>query len=96
MGELFNLDDGIGGILSWIVVETNGLFFTLVLVILFLVLFIPMYKKGEDGGQALFGSMVGVFCVSIPLYAYDLIPDTTGLIVLIALISSIIKITIFD
>lgn len=95
MAELFNVDDGIGGLLSWVAIETNGLFFSLALLILFLVLFIPMYNK-FDGSQALFGSMVGVFCVTIPIYALDLIPDTTGLIVLIGLISSIIRITIFD
>jgi len=95
MAELFNIDDGIGGILQWITIETNGLFFSMVLFILFLVLFIPMLNKW-DGSQALFGAMIGVFCVSLPLYALNLIPDVTGLIVLLGLISSIVKITIFD
>lgn len=91
----FNPTEGFIGWIIWLADATNGWFFVLTLLVLFLIVLFPMIDKFKFD-TAFLSASFGVFLLSLPLYFGGGLSERAVAMFTIILLIAIIKYTVFE
>lgn len=91
----FNALDGFTGWITWLSDVTDGRFFIMALLVLFIIVLIPMISKWKFD-TAFLSASIGVFFLAIPLYFGGGLSERALSMFLIMLLIAIIKYTVFE
>lgn len=90
----FDAEGGFAAFVQWLAISTDGVFFLMALIVLFLIAFIPsLIKWGID--WSLFGSSFGVMLLAIIIYFMKGLSENVLFGFIILFLISVLKITIF-